>query len=362
MFVALRDLRRGFARFLLLGAVVSLVALLSTVLSALATGLVTDGISGLRALPAECLAFERGADATFSRSTLDSEDLDVFTSLEGVDATPLGASFVNAASAEGGPSLDLALFGVAADSFLVARDDARAALAGPPGLVLARELQDDGVKVGDRYQLGGSAVSLPVIGFTFAGTYGHAPIGFVSLETWQQIQYGAEPRGRFSAVALRGDAGAIDAAGTEAGLEVLTKSAAYAGSPGYTAETTTMTLIRTFLLVISALVVGAFFTVLMVQRTRQIGLLKAMGASNGYIARDSVEQMTILVTAATAVGVSLGVAVVLALRGGDAPVELAPRSITVVALSLVLSGVVGSLAAVRRITQVEPAIALGVEP
>ena len=123
-----------------------------------------------------------------------------------------------------------------------------------------------------------------------------------------------------------------------------------------------MTLIRGFLLVISALVVGAFFTVLTVQRTRQIGLLKAMGASNSYIARDSVGQMTVLVAVATAVGVGIGTAVVAVLSRGDAPVELAPGSIATVALLLVASGVLGSLAAIRRITQIEPAIALGVEP
>lgn len=359
MFVAVRDLRRGVRRFLLLGTVVALIALLSTVLSGLATGLVTDGISGLRALPIERLAFEAGADATFSRSTLHPADLEVFTALDGVEATPLGASFVNAASLDGAPSLDLALFGVSAGSFLV---DAATSAADEPGLLLDEALRADGVAVGDRYELGGSGVQLPVLGFTDAGTYGHAPIAFVPLATWQQVQYGGRTDDRFSAVALRGDPAAIDRAGEAAGLEVLTRSEAYAGSPGYSAETTTMTLIRGFLLVISALVVGAFFTVLTVQRTRQIGLLKAMGATNGYIVRDSVGQMTVLVAAATVVGVALGVGVIALLEGGDAPVELSPGSIVAVAALLVASGVLGSLAAIRRITQVEPAIALGVEP
>jgi putative ABC transport system permease protein len=359
VFIAARDLRRGFRRFVLLGTVVGLVALLSTVLSGLATGLVTDGISGLRALPVERLALAEGAEATFSRSTLDAADLEVFSSLDDVEATPLGVSFVNTAASDGGPGLDLALFGVTPDSFLV---DADVPPADEPGLVLDRELEDDGVEVGDRYELGGSGVQLPVLGFTDAGTYGHAPIAFVPLATWQQVQYGEQPDGRFSAVALRGDPTAIDRAGAEAGLDVLTRAEAYAGSPGYSAETTTMTLIRSFLLVISALVVGAFFTVLTVQRTRQIGLLKAMGATNGYIVRDSVGQMTVLVAAATAVGVGIGVGVISLLDGGDAPVELSPASIATVAVLLVVSGVVGSLAAVRRITQVEPAIALGVEP
>ena len=123
-----------------------------------------------------------------------------------------------------------------------------------------------------------------------------------------------------------------------------------------------MTQIRTFLLVISALVVGAFFTVLTVQRTRQIGLLKAMGATNGYIARDSVGQMALLVAVASGVGVAGGALVVALLSGGDAPVELDLRAMATVAVSLVVAGVLGSLAALRRITQVEPAIALGVEP
>ena len=363
MFVGLRDLRRGFRRFVLLGVVVALVGLLSTVLSGLATGLVTDGISGLRTLPLERLAFQPGSDATFSRSTLRDDALVPFADIDGVEATPLGASFVNAASSAGGPSLDLALFGVEADSFLVTRDDARAALAGPPGLVLASELEDEGVEVGDRYTLGGSEVELPVLGFTYAGTYGHAPIGFVALDTWQRIQFGAGADGRFSAVALRGgDGAALDGAAESAGVDLLTKSQAYAGSPGYSAETMTMSLIRTFLLVISALVVGAFFTVLTVQRTRQIGLLKAMGATNGYIARDSVGQMALLVAVASGVGVAGGALVVALLSGGDAPVALDLRAMATVAVSLVVAGGLGSLAALRRITQVEPAIALGVEP
>ncbi len=362
MFLALRDLRRGSRRFVLLGVVIALVALLSTVLSALATGLVTDGISGLRALPFDRLALQQGSEATFSRSVVRSDELERFAAVPGVKATPLGVSFANAASVDGGPSLDLALMGISADSFLVERPEGHDALAGKPGLILASELRDEGVEVGDRYTLGGSNLELPVVGFTFAGTFGHAPIAFTSLETWQQIQYGAGADGRFSAVALAGGTQAdLDAAAEATGTEVLTKEQAYAGSPGFTAETTTMSLIRGFLLVISALVIGAFFTVLTVQRTRQIGLLKAMGASNGYILRDGIGQMAILVVLSTVTGAALGSALVLAVGRGDAPVELTAKALATVVGSLVLAGVLGSLVAFRRITNVEPAIALGVE-
>ena len=92
------------------------------------------------------------------------------------------------------------------------------------------------------------------------------------------------------------------------------------------------------------------------QRTRQIGILKATGASNAYIARDSVGQMTVLVAIATVIGVSIGLVAITVLSRGDAPVELDARSVAVVAGSLVAAGIVGSLAALRRIASTEPRV------
>ncbi|MCB1029813.1 MAG: ABC transporter permease [Acidimicrobiales bacterium] len=364
MFLATRELRRGAKRYSLLSVVIALVAVLSTILSGLATGLVTDGISGLRALPIDHLAFEPGAEATFSRSTITPEQLATFQAEDAIEATPLGMSFANARPAAGGPNLDMALFGIAPDSFLLPNKDARSAISGKPGLVLSHEFEEQGVNVGDLYKLGSSDLELPVVGFTFGGTYGHAPIGFTSLSTWRELTFGNPDDSRSSAIGIRVQSGAnvdLGALDETANTDTITKQAAYAGSPGFTAETTTMSLIRSFLLVISALVIGAFFTVLTVQRTRQIGLLKAMGASNGYIARDGVGQMAILVSAATIAGTLVGAGLVALVGRGDAPVELSPSSIITSGLSLIVAGVIGSLVALRRITQVEPAIALGAE-
>jgi len=359
MFLALRDLRRGGRRFALIASVVALVAVLSTVLCGLADGLVRDGTSGLRALPITHLAFAPHSDAVFSRSTLDGRALAAWRARPGVQAAPLGVSFVNGAPVggrRGEPSIDLALFGVRATDFLAAGDARRAREL--HGLVLARELRDDGV----RYRIAGSDVVLPVLGFTYSGSYGHVPIAYTSLASWQRIAYGNDARGRYSAIALRlpRDAGTA-AAAAGAGTELKTKAQAYDGSPGFTAETATMTLIRAFLLAISALVVGAFFTVLTVQRTRQIGLLKAMGASTAYVVRDGVAQMLVIVVLATVAGTAAGTAIVAALDGGPVPVALRPGGIAASAALLVAAGLAGSLVAFRRIARVEPAIALGVE-
>ncbi len=368
MFLALRELRRTWRRFVLVGLVVLLVATLSTVLTGLANGLVTDGISGLRALPLTNIAFAPHSEATFSRSTLDRQALDDWREEPGVQSTPIGVSFVNAASESGGPSIDLALFGVEVDSFLFSEAHREPpsgetdAEGGLEGLVLSHELEEDGVEIGDRYRIDGAGTSLPVIGFTFGGTYGHVPIAYTDLSIWQRALYGDDAKGRFSAIALRLPSDFdIAAADRRAGTETLTKEGSYSGSPGYSAETATMTLIRGFLLVISALIVGAFFTVLTVQRTRQIGLLKAMGASSSYVLRDGIGQITVVVVLSSAAGALTGAGIIAVLSRGDVPIELSLPGVLSSAGLLVVTGVIGSLFAFRRIARVEPAIALGVE-
>ena len=144
-------------------------------------------------------------------------------------------------------------------------------------------------------------------------------------------------------------------------MEVHTKTGAYAGSPGFAAESATMTLIRTFLVIISALVIGAFFTVWTVQRTHQIGLLKALGASTIYVVRDALGQLAIVISAAIAIGMTIAIGTG-ALIGGGIPFRLEPGSLISSAVLLAIAGMLGSLVALRRITRVDPAIALATQP
>lgn len=356
MFLALRELRVGRGRFGLVAAVVGLIAVMATLLSGLAVGLVDDGISGLRRLPLTDLAFQDGAGAVFSRSTLSAKNLQPWSD-SGLEVSPLGVTLLNARTATS-VTIDIALFGVPADSFLAPDDRARQALAGAPGIVLSERFQEEGIAVGDDLTIVGIDEVLPVLGFTYTGSYGHVDIAFASLEVWQQLQYGDNTRGRFSAIAIRtddtSDFATIDAA---AGTHTMSKEAAYAGSPGYSGETQTMTLIRVFLLVISALVVGAFFVIWTVQRTQQIGLLKALGASNLYVIRDAIGQLAIVLVVATAAGVLVGTGLG-QLVGGSVPFRLEAASVATTAGSLIVLGLLGSAVALRRIVNVEPIIAL----
>ena len=368
--LARRDLIVAKGRFLLMGTVVALIALLGVLLAGLAVGLVDAGTSGLSQLPVTHLGFQPGSDATFSRSFIPADAVDKLRG-DGVEETaPLGVALFNAKLERGNSKpkvVDVALFGVERESFVAPTAVAGSGLAGsgPAPVVISQQLADEGVKVGDQLVVGLDSTALNVVGIADAGTYGHVPVAYTDLPTWEQVTPGATTpsgRGLVSAIALKLSSSAssdsVGAIGDRAGLDVLTKKESFDGSPGYVAETATMSLIRAFLLIISALVVAAFFTVWTVQRRDQIGLLKAMGASDRYVLGDAMLQVLILLVVATVLGTLLGV-LAGSLFPAEAPFSLTAVSVVGAGVALVVAGLLGSLVAVRRITSVDPLVALG---
>ncbi|HYF74847.1 MAG TPA: FtsX-like permease family protein [Nocardioides sp.] len=372
MFLAVRELRFARARFALMGAVVALIAVLMVLLSGLSVGLVDDGVSGLQKMPVTSFAFEEDVphDTAFSRSVVPLSAVDEWARQPGVrDAAPFGNTLANAHS-DRGLAVDLALFGVEPGSFVdPAPAEGEGLGADPLGIVVSETLLDQGLRIGDTVTIDRIGTELHVVGAVDGQhTYGHVDIAYVPLETWQQVRVGARPgeqipsgaRDEVTAVAVRAD-GEVDLAGADraARTESLSKEASYGASPGYTAETSTLMLIQVFLYAISALVVGAFFTVWTIQRRQEIAVMRAMGAPTGYLLRDSLVQSLLLLVASAATGVAVGVGGGVLIDGTSMPFALSAPSIAIAATLLVVLGLAGAAAAVVRIVRVDPLTALG---
>lgn len=372
MFLTIRELVFARSRFALMGTVVALIAILMVLLSGLSVGLVDDGVSGLKKLPVTSLAFERGVagDAAFSRSVVDLGTVDEWAERAGVtDAAPYGNTLVNAKT-NGDVDIDLALFGVQPGSF-IDPEPARGARLGsdPNEIVVSATALDAGVRLGDVVTVDRVGTELTVVGVLDGQhTYGHVDIGYIPLRTWQEIRTGTAPGAQapahayeeITAVAVRSASGTDLAAGDrEVGTMSMTLEESFGASPGYTAETSTLQMIQVFLYAISALVVGAFFTVLTIQRKPEIAVLRAMGASTRYVLRDSLAQSLVLLTISTVLGVGIGVAAGAAISSTPMPFSLDPGSIAVAGLLLVVLGMAGAAIAVLRIVKVDPLTALG---
>ncbi|MGW4501343.1 ABC transporter permease [Micromonospora sp. NPDC004336] len=373
MFLALRELAFARGRFALMGVVVALIAVLTVLLSGLSVGLVNDGVSGLQRLPVTSLAFQHevARDAAFSRSVVDVGAVDTWAGQPGVaEAAPLGNTLANGRS-DRGTEIDLALFGVEVGSFLDPKVAQGRRLAGEGEVVVSATAAEEGIEVGDTITVEPAGTPLKVVGvLAEQHTFGHVDVGYLPLRSWQEVKAGVRagdvPPGRIyqeiTAVAVRAedDADVALAAGdAAAGTTSMTREEAYGASPGYTAETSTLQLIQGFLYAISALVVGAFFTVLTVQRKQEIAVLRALGASTRYLLRDSLVQSVVLLALSVAAGVALGVAAGAAISSTPMPFALDAGPIVVAAVLLLTLGVVGAAVAVLRITRVDPLAALG---
>jgi putative ABC transport system permease protein len=139
----------------------------------------------------------------------------------------------------------------------------------------------------------------------------------------------------------------------------MTREESYVASPGYTAETSTLQLIRVFLYLISALVVGAFFTVLTIQRKGEIAVLRALGASTGYLLLESLLQSVVLLVASAALGIAAGLGLGGAVAAANLPFSLEAGPVLGATALLVVLGMAGAAVAVLRITRVDPLTALG---
>ncbi len=374
MFLAPRELIFARGRFALMGSVVVLIAMLMVLLSGLSVGLANDGVSGLQRLPVTSLAFQQHVtkDSAFSRSVVSTDAVPAWAHQNGVAAAaPFGNTLVNTRTNRG-LEIDLALFGVEPGSFIDPAVASGSRLTGAPDeVVISATAARQGIHLGDVVTLEPLGTALHVVGILpTQQTFGHVEVGYVPLRTWQEIHAGVRPGDpvpprvyhEVTAVAVKAQAGAgpdLAAADRATGTSSLTKAQSYGASPGYTAETSTLQMIEAFLYVISALVVGAFFTVLTIQRQQEIAVMRAMGASTSYLLRDSLMQSAVLLGTATALGIGLGLAAGAAISTTPMPFALEAGPIAAATVLTVALGMVGAAVAVVRIARIDPLNALG---
>jgi putative ABC transport system permease protein len=377
MFIALRDLAFAKGRFLLMGLVVVLIAFLTTLLSGLSAGLIKNNISGLMALPVTHIAFEYDDEPTYRATLVERSMWEGWEKKPGVRAMePLGHTIFNARGANDEP-LELALWGVRPGAWTEPRVSAGAQLGSRDnGVVTSQILADKGVKIGDTITLDRVLTELEVIGITEEANIGHIPIVYAPLPKWQEATYGPPggmpPGEKFpdvvydyvSVIALQLDSGldaaAIKAIDDELGTRTLRKvDDAYKASTGYIEEVRSVSMIQYSLILIAAVVIGAFFAIWTIQRTQEIGLVKALGASNGYLLRDSLGQAFLLLGVGTLVGLGAGLWIGQFFMKTGRPFMYVPETVAGAIVSLVVAGLVGGALSIRRITAVDPMIALG---
>ncbi|WP_279366332.1 ABC transporter permease [Microbacterium testaceum] len=350
MYVAWRDLRFARGRFALIGAVVALITLLVGFLSGLTGGLAAQNVSGVLALPGDRLVLHPvdGASATFADSAIEADTVAAWRAAPGVDTvTPVGITQIRA---EGpGASTAVALFGLDAGTAFGAprRDDEVDLSAGA-----AKAL---GAAVGDDVSIAGSSYRVAAI--QGDEWYSHTPVVALSTAAWTTLAQRLGGTGQPTVLAVTGSP-AWDSVAADTGTTASTPLASLTALSTFRSEIGSLALMIAMLFGVSALVVGAFFTVWTMQRSADIAVLKALGASTPALVRDALGQASVVL--AIGVGVGIGLTALLgAVAAGSLPFVLSPLTTLAPAAVMIALGLLGAAVSLRTVTSSDPLTALG---
>ncbi|MEU4981488.1 ABC transporter permease [Streptomyces sp. NPDC021969] len=377
MFVAWRDLKFAKGRFALMGTVIVLITLLVGLLSGLTAGLGRQNTSAITDLPADRIAFRApggGSDLSYADSTVTERQWRQWSEAPGVeDAEPLGITTTKATV--GDRSAGVSAFGVRPGSRLAPADGIDDGAA-----VLSTTAADDlGVRRGDSFALAGQRLRVAAVrGDAF---FSHTPVVWTSLDVWRKAAPptggggdgasgggsddgasggGSDGGATATVIALNttseADVAALD---EKAGTTTVATADSLSAIGSYTSENGSLQLMRGFLFAISALVVGAFFTVWTIQRSGDVAVLKALGASTAGLLRDALGQAVVLLVGGTLLGTGAAAALGALASGSSVPFLLTPGTVLLPAAVMVLLGALGAALSIRRITSVDPLTALG---
>ncbi|WP_093658484.1 ABC transporter permease [Streptomyces wuyuanensis] len=359
MFVAWRDLRFAKGRFALMGTVIVLITLLVGLLSGLTAGLGQQNISAITSLPADRIAFQApggGQDLSYSNSTVTEAQWRKWSKAPGVEsAEPLGITTTKATA--GDKSTGVSAFGVEPGSRLAPTSNK---ITGSAVVLSTAAAEGLGVQAGDSLTLAGQ--ELKVAAVEGDAHFSHAPVIWTSLDTWRKAAppAGSGP-GRTATVIALNTRSQADTAATDhqVGTKTVLTDDSLSAIGSYTSENGSLQLMRGFLFAISALVIGAFFTVWTIQRSGDVAVLKALGASTAGLLKDALGQAVVLLAVGTLIGTGIAAALGALVSGSAVPFLLTPATVLIPAAVIILLGALGAALSIRRITSVDPLTALG---
>ena len=375
-YLAVKEVIRNRGRFLLVALVIALITLLVLFIAALGEGLANGNRQYVANLDAQLVVFLEKSDFSISASRLETNTVKAVRRVEGVaDAGPVYTSNTEIVSLP--EPLKVSMLG------------AEAGRPGMPAIVEGRYFrggeareavmdrnvaQRSDLKIGDTIQIRSTQgtddkfFDLVIVGLVDGQSYFFQPTIFVPSATWEKVRPQSEaeltsdtPYPNIIAVKLvdpsQADLMSARLIDEVSNIEVADIATTINTIPGYSAQQGTVQTQAVFTLLIGILVIGGFFQIQILQKVPQIGVLKAIGSSNGVVGLSAVIQIIVV----TALGVGIGGGMTYLFSLGFPPtiplVFNGARSLIAVALLLII-GPLGGMVSIIYAVRIEPLKAL----
>lgn len=375
-FLAGKEIWRNRGRFLLFSLVIALITLLVLFIAALGEGLGNGNREYIANINGELVIFRENSDFNITASRLDQTTARAVRRAAGVaDAGAISTSTTAIVLPE--DVLKVSLLGVeqGRPGFpTITEGQSFSGGLAREAIVDSNVLSRSDINIGDEITVRSTQgtedefYDLKVVGTTDGQSYFFQPSIFVSPQTWERIRpksaaefSNVNPNINIVAVKLEDPAQLesvkADLAETVSNIEVADIPTTINNIPGYSAQQGTVQTQGGFTLLIGILVIGGFFQIQILQKVPQIGVLKAIGASNGVVGWAAVIQILIV----TAMGVFIGGALTFIFSlffPPNIPLVFNGQASALALLALLLIGPAGGMISVIYAVRIEPLKAL----
>jgi putative ABC transport system permease protein len=371
-----KEIWRNRGRFLLFSLVIALITLLVLFIAALGEGLGNGNREYISNIDGELIVFRENSDFNITASRLDQTSVRAVRRVAGVaDAGGISTSTTAIVLPE--DVLKVSLLGVEQDRPGFPEITEGQTFSGGlarEAIVDSNVLSRSDIQIGDEITIRSTQgtedefYNLKVVGTTNGQSYFFQPSIFVSPQTWERIRpksaaefSNVTPNVNIVAVKLEDpsqlESVKADLAETVSNIEVADIPTTINNIPGYSAQQGTVQTQGGFTLLIGILVIGGFFQIQILQKVPQIGVLKAIGASNGVVGWAAVIQILIV----TAMGVFIGGALTFMFSlffPPNIPLVFNGQASALALLALLLIGPAGGMVSVIYAVRIEPLKAL----
>ena len=350
MKLALRELKFYKFKYVLVTLILFLLAFLVLFISALAQGLAKENVSGVEAWSQEYFVISEGVDDSLTQSNIE-EQID---QIEGI--TDEGHSIEFSADSLITPDSTTDVIFTNTDESIVPQADEGRLPENSDEILLNYKLTDEGYSIGDTVELKDTDVTFEITGFTDDIMYSHTSMAYVTDDGMDRLE-----RTSIAAVALSENTSDIsDDINDIEDVKMVSEDDIKQAIPSYQAEQQPLNLMIVFLFIISAIVLSAFFYVITIQKSSQLGILKAIGTKNSELVKAILVQVMLI----TLIGVVLSVGIMFALNNVipvSMPFYLNPGLMMIVSGLFLVVAFLGAILSLVRIVKIDPLDAIGGE-
>jgi len=362
--LALSEIRRGKLRFGLLTGAVGLLVFLILFLQTLTGALLGFFTGALEHQSAQILVYGEDARRNPESSRVTVETVDAVAQVDGVATAAAFSENTLSVDAGGADLFDTTIFGYELDGPGEPTTLSQGRLPRADGEAVASAIDaGSGFGLGDVVTVVPGKQELTIVGLADDLRFSVQPTLFVSYETFERTVLATNPDAQAvlpSMVAVRVDAGVETAAVANEitdrveGVDAVTREGAVSSLPGVSAVRSSFQVLLFLAGFVVLLVTGIFFSILTVQKTQALTLLRAVGASAGYLLRNLLLQ--VLLVTLGGIGVAAGLlALAASVSTPDFPIDADPGLILATGSATLVLALAASIASIRRVRRLDPA-------